>query len=1240
MLSPVTTLRVALLFFLANATVSIDAQRFQPVISNYLQKERATYLLTSNDVTNWTVSDQYDNPKTGVTYTYINQQVSGIRIFNAVSTVAIRDNKVAHFSNRFYADAAKKANSIQPALTAEQAIEAAAAYLGLSLSEAPKLESTESNRLRYTYTSSGISREDITAELVLVPAPESLILAWNIMIAPASGADWWNIRIDAMNGQFIEKNNWTTYCDFGTENHGSNSYRTSNLLPALNMEPGQMQADSGKYNVFPFPLEAPSFGPPSVLKNPHNLIASPYGWHDTDGFDGAEFTITRGNNVYVYDDPQNIDVPGYSPDGGAALDFNFPIDLYQSTAVNKDAALTNLFYLNNTLHDILYVHGFDESAGNFQATNYTTNGFGNDFVLAEGQDGGGTNNANFGTPEDGASGRMQMYMWDVAAEASMRILSPLAISGYYVAAPSSFGPGLENTLTGYTAIVRDSVDPTANACDTILNPEELVGKIAIIDRGGCIFYNKVHAAELAGAIGVIVVNTNPTAPISMSGDGPCNIPSVMVTQADGEMIKSRLNAGDSVEVSLLLGPSLRDGSLDNGIVAHEYGHGVSNRLTGGPANSSCLFNAEQGGEGWSDWLGLILTIEPGDAGTDKRGVGTYAADESTGKGLRRYPYSTNMSINPLTYGDIAGNGESHAIGEIWSSALWELTWKLIDTEGFDTDWYNGTGGNITAMNLVLEGMKLQVCGPGFLDSRDGILAADDLLYNGAHKCLIWEAFAKRGMGANASQGSADQTGDEQEDFSIPNSCLIATAPPKALFVANDTTNCFGNFSFTDFSTDIPQAYFWDFGDGDTSTLQNPSHSYVVPGLYTVTLIVSNNIGSDTIEMYVAYEDLAPPVVDGNTIVCDGSYTTLKADVRPGNTAIWSSEGIVIYTGKTFKTPVLSAPVTYQVKQIEDKPVYNAGPANNTFAGGGNHNTGFEGKLLFETSVPCKLISVLVYAQGDGDRTIRLYDQDGVTLQSVTIPLVNGANRVVLNFDIPVIGKYSLANTSENLYRNNAGATYPYEISNVLSIYSSNATGDALSYYYYFYDWRVQEATCQSSEVDVIVNVEPGPSAGFLTGINDLTTDFTDISTGNPDSWSWNFGDGSPVSNEQNPEHTYSSQGVYTVELTVSNGVCYSTYQEMIEVGNTTAANDPARDFGLKIYPNPASDEVMINLTKPISEQMQLSISNAAGTIVYTRLIDANATLVSINTSSLISGTYQFEMIGRKGVQTRRVAIVR
>ena len=82
-----------------------------------------------------------------------------------------------------------------------------------------------------------------------------------------------------------------------------------------------------------------------------------------------------------------------------------------TTSTNQMAAVTNLFYLNNVIHDKLYRHGFNEAAGNFQTNNFGNGGAGSDSVRAEAQDGGGTSNANFATPADGSRPRMQMYLW-------------------------------------------------------------------------------------------------------------------------------------------------------------------------------------------------------------------------------------------------------------------------------------------------------------------------------------------------------------------------------------------------------------------------------------------------------------------------------------------------------------------------------------------------------------------------------------------------------------------------------------------------------------------------------------------------------------------------------------------------------------------------------------------------------------------------------------------------------------
>jgi hypothetical protein len=255
----------------------------------------------------------------------------------------------------------------------------------------------------------------------------------------------------------------------------------------------------------------------------------------------------------------------------------------------------------------------------------------------------------------------------------------------------------------------------------------------------------------------------------------------MITDVDGEaLITELMSATVNGTISGANASLDRDGSLDNGIIGHEYGHGISNRLTGGPGNTGCLSNQEQMGEGWSDYVGMMITIEPGDQGTDARGIGTFATGNPiTGGGIREAPYSKDFAVNDYTYADVNGNvSVPHGVGFVWATMIWDMTWDLIEANGGTIgDVYGGTSGNNIAMQLVVDGMKLQACSPGFVDGRDAILLADRLSNGGANQCLIWEAFARRGLGLSASQGSSQSLSDGVEAFDVPSTpgCLLGTS---------------------------------------------------------------------------------------------------------------------------------------------------------------------------------------------------------------------------------------------------------------------------------------------------------------------------------------------------------------------------------------------------------------------------------------------------------------------------------
>jgi extracellular elastinolytic metalloproteinase len=251
-------------------------------------------------------------------------------------------------------------------------------------------------------------------------------------------------------------------------------------------------------------------------------------------------------------------------------------------------------------------------------------------------------------------------------------------------------------------------------------------------------------------------------------------------------------AGGAVNISLYDSAGFTpktDSDLDLGVIAHEFGHGVSNRLTCGPSVSSGLNNAEQMGEGWSDFLSLALTVRSGQVGTTKRGIGNWlVGEDASGGGIRTYPYSTNMAVNPHTYNNIktqSVNGKTgvHYVGEVWCVMLWDLHWKMVEKYGYSTDLIYGSAGNNKAIELVMAGMKLQKCNPGFVDGRDAILQADTLLNGGANGDLIWSVFARRGLGLSASQGSSNSTSDGTQAFDVPTSAAGTQTLNKAIAIA-------------------------------------------------------------------------------------------------------------------------------------------------------------------------------------------------------------------------------------------------------------------------------------------------------------------------------------------------------------------------------------------------------------------------------------------------------------------------
>lgn len=206
----------------------------------------------------------------------------------------------------------------------------------------------------------------------------------------------------------------------------------------------------------------------------------------------------------------------------------------------------------------------------------------------------------------------------------------------------------------------------------------------------------------------------------------------------------------------------RDGALENDIVVHENTHGLTNRLTGG-GTGRCLQTTEAGGmgEGWSD--AMAEWTEHSDSSVPDYVMATYVTND--GAGIRNYPYSTSASTNPLRYSSIKSLNEVHNIGEVWANMLHNVYAALVSAHGYSntarTD-ASGTAGNNIFLHLFIDALALQPCNPTFPTARDAWIQADANRYGGANKCILWKAFASRGLGVNAKSYT--------DDSSVPSGC--------------------------------------------------------------------------------------------------------------------------------------------------------------------------------------------------------------------------------------------------------------------------------------------------------------------------------------------------------------------------------------------------------------------------------------------------------------------------------------
>lgn len=308
------------------------------------------------------------------------------------------------------------------------------------------------------------------------------------------------------------------------------------------------------------------------------------------------------------------------------------------------------------------------------------------------------------------------------------------------------------------------------------------------------------------------------------------------------------------------GRPYRDGDMDGDVIAHEYGHGVSSRLVGG---GSLGYNGgdQRGalGEGWSDVISFLKW--------DDAVVGEYVTGDQT-NGIR----SVGYDISTRTFQSYNTNsGSGHGNGEIWAAAIYDVRTMF-------------PGGVEPLATLVLDGMKATPANPTYIDARNGLLTAD----GGDNTCLIWTAFAGRGLGTGSATG-LDTVPTASDD--IPPEC-VPVADAGGPYNTSEGTDAAldgsGSSAGTDPSAGAITAYAWDLDDDgqyDDATGPTPDFTAVgQDGVYDIGLQVTDEFGNTATDATtVTVANVAPTVsIDAITPIDEfGTVTVSGVITDPG-----------------------------------------------------------------------------------------------------------------------------------------------------------------------------------------------------------------------------------------------------------------------------------------------------------------------------------------------------------------------
>ena len=351
--------------------------------------------------------------------------------------------------------------------------------------------------------------------------------------------------------------------------------------------------------------------------------------------------------------------------------------------------------------------------------------------------------------------------------------------------------------------------------------------------------------------------------------------------------------------------------------------------------------------------------------------------------------------------------------------------------------------------------------------------------------------------------------DNGKDIEIKTNYINVGIGPKADFrpviIPSQMYDVPLNVMFVDQSTGLPTSWLWNFGDGQTSKEQNPAHAYMTAGTYTVTLTVKNLFGQDTKVMTDLINVGKGPAVDftaDKTTVGVGRYVTFT-DLSANSPTNWVWEFGDGSVGASAKPDHI-----YQKTGVYDVTLTASNPAVT--------NSRTKNQYITVLNIP-RSDFIADKTRGGAPMTVQFSDKSLGEPTSWNWDFGDGATSTEKNpaHTYTSLGTYTVALTVSNTNGKDTTSKGGYIVTTLAPVAS------------FMVDQRLGKAP--------------------------FIVQFKDLSTNNPTSWNWQFGDGT-TSSEQNPRHIYPQVGAYDVRLTVSNNygsdTAYKTGTETVTAAPT------------------------------------------------------------------------------------------